>query len=156
MSNENDSGKSNFRSTHDSPSTVREPGKAAPLEIQILRNTGGEKIAAATVKLIGRLDSATSPELQHRLMLLMIGPVKELVFDMTHLKFISSAGLRVLMIVRKQMDERKGQIAFVNMQPQIQEVFDIVQALPGVAVFKDIAEFDAYLAARQQKHGEDM
>ena len=38
------------------------------------------------------------------------------------------------------------------MQPQIQEVFEIMKSLPGVAVFKDIAELDQYLAARQRSH----
>jgi hypothetical protein len=37
------------------------------------------------------------------------------------------------------------------MQPQIQEVFEIVKALPGVSVFGSIAEFDKYLATRQRK-----
>ena len=36
------------------------------------------------------------------------------------------------------------------MPPHIQEVFEIIKALPGVAVFKDVAEFDRYLAARQR------
>ena len=41
------------------------------------------------------------------------------------------------------------------MQPQIQEVFDIVKALPGVSVFASTEEMDAYLAAQQRKftHG---
>jgi hypothetical protein len=38
------------------------------------------------------------------------------------------------------------------MQPQIQEVFEIIRALPGIAVFKDVAELDEYLAARQRAH----
>ena len=38
------------------------------------------------------------------------------------------------------------------MQPQSQEVFDIVKALPGISIFKDYAEMDAYLAARQRSY----
>jgi hypothetical protein len=41
------------------------------------------------------------------------------------------------------------------MQPQIHEVFEIMKSLPGVAVFKDAAELDRYLAARQRAHGQD-
>ena len=41
------------------------------------------------------------------------------------------------------------------MQPQIQEVFEIMKSLPGVAIFKDMAELDRYLAARQRKHTEN-
>ncbi len=71
-------------------------------------------------------------------------------FDLAQLKFISSAGLRVFSMARKQLKERGGQASFINMQPQIKEVFEIIKALPGVAVFASEAEFDAYLAARQK------
>ena len=45
-----------------------------------------------------------------------------------------------------------GQASFVHMQPQIQDVFEIMRSLPGVAVFRNVAELDAYLAARQRAH----
>ena len=76
-------------------------------------------------------------------------------FDLERLKFISSAGLRVFSSTRKQLKERGGQTSFVHMQPQIQEVFEIIKALPGIAVFKDVAELDQYLAARQRARLED-
>jgi len=44
----------------------------------------------------------------------------------------------------------------VHLQPQIQEVFDIIKSLPGVAVFKDTAEMDRYLAIRQRSHLENQ
>jgi hypothetical protein len=40
----------------------------------------------------------------------------------------------------------------VHLQPQIQEVFEIIKSLPGIAIFKDEAELDSYLAARQRAH----
>jgi anti-sigma B factor antagonist len=58
----------------------------------------------------------------------------------------------VFSTTRKQLKERGGQASFIHLQPQIQEVFDIIKALPGVAVFKDVAELDRYLAARQRSH----
>ncbi len=126
-----------------------------PLEIQIQKNVGPQKAGAATVKLIGSLDTATAPELERQLAPVLAGPVKDLVFDLAQLKFISSAGLRVFSTARKQLKERGGQASFVNMQPQIQEVFEIIKALPGVAIFKDVAELDRYLAARQRSHQEN-
>jgi anti-anti-sigma regulatory factor len=59
-------------------------------------------------------------------------------------------------MARKQLKERGGQASFVNMQPQIQEVFEIMKSLPGVAIFKNMAELDAYLAARQRSHEENQ
>ena len=126
-----------------------------PLEIQIQQNIGGGKAGAVTVKLTGSLDTATAPELERQLSPVLAGPVKDLVFDLAQLKFISSAGLRVFQMVRKQLKERGGQASFVHMQPQIQEVFEIIKALPGVAIFKDMAELDRYLAVRQRSHQEN-
>ncbi len=109
----------------------------------------------ATVKLYGSLDTATSPELERDLAPVLASPVKDIVFDLAELKFISSAGLRVFSNTRKQLRERGGQASFVHMQPQIKEVFEIIKALPGVTIFKDVAELDRYLAARQRSHEEN-
>lgn len=127
-----------------------------PLEIQIQKSIAGQDAGAVTVKLIGSLDTATAPELEKQLAPVLGGGVKDLVFDLAGLKFISSAGLRVFSSVRKTLKERGGQVSFVHMQPQIQEVFEIMKSLPGVAVFKDVAELDRYLAVRQRSHGQSQ
>lgn len=123
-----------------------------PLEIQIQKSIAGQDAGAVTVKLIGSLDTATAPDLEKQLAPALAGQVKDVVFDLAQLKFISSAGLRVFSSTRKTLKERSGQASFVNMQPQIQEVFEIMKSLPGVAVFKDVAELDRYLAVRQRSH----
>lgn len=123
-----------------------------PLEIQIQKSIAGQDAGAVTVKLSGSLDTATAPELEKQLAPVLGGGVKDLVFDLAGLKFISSAGLRVFSSARKTLKERGGQVSFVHMQPQIQEVFEIMKSLPGVAVFKDVAELDRYLAVRQRSH----
>jgi len=125
-----------------------------PLEIQIQKNLAGANAGAITIKLTGSLDTATAPELEKQLAPVLSGGVKDLIFDLEHLKFISSAGLRVFSTARKTLKERSGQVSFIHMQPQIQEVFEIIKSLPGVAVFKDVAEMDRYLAARQRAHTE--
>src|SRR5262249_54158840 len=122
-----------------------------PLQIQI-PSLSPQNPAAVTVKLSGSLDTATAPELERQLAPVLTGGVKDLVFDLAELKFISSAGLRVFSNTRKQLKERGGQASFVHLQPQIQEVFEIIKALPGIAIFKDVEELDRYLAVRQRKH----
>ena len=127
-----------------------------PLEIQILQNIAATSTGAVTVKLAGSLDTATAPDLERQLAPVLSGLTKDLVFDLAQLKFISSAGLRIFSMARKQLKERGGQASFVNLQPQIKEVFEIMKALPGVAVFQNIAELDAYLARRQRSHEENQ
>ena len=124
------------------------------LEIQILKNISAQNSDAVTVNLAGSLDTATAPDLERQLAPVLSSPVKDMIFDLGRLKFISSAGLRVFAATRKTLKEHHGQASFVHMQPQIQEVFEIIRSLPGVAVFKDEAELDRYLAARQRSHAE--
>jgi anti-anti-sigma factor len=121
------------------------------LEIQIPQ-IDAKKTGTATVKLNGSLDTATAPELERRLAPLLATSIRDLVFDLADLRFISSAGLRVFASARKAVSARGGQAPFIRMQPQIQEVFAIIQSLPGIAIFKDVAELDRYLAARQHAH----
>lgn len=123
-----------------------------PLEIQILKDSSSRNAGAPTIQLTGSLDTATAPELERQLAPLLAGNIKDIVFDLEQLKFISSAGLRVFSMTRKQLKQRDGQASFIHLQPQIQEVFDIMKALPGVAIFKNVAEMDRYLAARQRSH----
>lgn len=123
-----------------------------PLDILIQKKVGAQYAGTAIVNLTGSLDTATAPELERQLTPLLASPIKDLVFDLAQLKFISSAGLRVFSLARKQLKERNGQASFIHLQPQIQEVFEIIEALPGVAIFKNEEEFDRYLALQQQAH----
>lgn len=123
-----------------------------PLDIQIKKSLDAARSGTVTVELAGSLDTSTAPELERQLAPVLASPITDLVFDLAELEFISSAGLRVFANSRKRLKERAGQAAFVNMQPQIQEVFEIIKALPGVAIFKSFAEMDEYLAARQGRH----
>jgi len=122
------------------------------LEIQIKRTLDGARPGAITVEIAGTLDSNTAPDLEAKLAPILGGSVTDLVFDLAQLRFISSAGLRVMLDAHKRVKGAGGQASFVNMQPQIKEVFAIIKALPGVAVFQNMAELDAYLARRQQQH----
>jgi anti-anti-sigma factor len=127
-----------------------------PLVIHIQQGSTSLTAHTTNVRLSGSLDTSTAPELESQLATVLAGPVKELIFDLAQLTFISSAGLRVIASARKLLRERGGVASFVNLQPQIQEVFDIIASLPGIAIFKDVAELDRYLAARQKAHAQQI
>ncbi len=123
-----------------------------PLEIKTFRTVGGQDSGVVTIQLAGSLDTATAPDLERQLVALLTGPVKNIVFDLAQLKFLSSAGIRVFSTTRKTLQAGGGQTSFVNLQPQIEVVFEVIKALPGIAVFKDVAELDRYLAMLQRNH----
>ena len=105
-----------------------------------------------TIGVGGSLDTATAPELEKTLQFILQEPETRLViFDLADLEFLSSAGIRVLLAARKSLKARDGIFAMRNLQPQITKVFEVIQALPGFAIFKDEKEMDAYLLDLQKK-----
>ena len=85
-----------------------------------------EKSANATelnVKLTGRLDTTTSPELEKELKASLDG-ITTLVIDMTGLEYISSAGLRVLLSAQKSMN-RQGEMKIKHVNETIMEIFEV-------------------------------
>ena len=76
-----------------------------------------------TVKVEGRLDTSTAPELENELAE-VLADAKELVFDFEGLEYMSSAGLRILLATQKKM-ALKGGMKVTNVNEVISEIFDI-------------------------------
>ena len=75
-----------------------------------------------TLKVIGRLDTNTSPDLEAALVL---DGVREVVFDFSALEYISSAGLRVLMSAQKAMMACGGKMSVRSPNDTVKGIFDI-------------------------------
>ena len=76
-----------------------------------------------TISLEGRLDTMTAPELDKDLQEGLNG-ITGLVFDLTKLEYVSSAGLRVLLSAQKVMN-KQGSMVVKNVNEQILEVFEV-------------------------------
>ena len=77
-----------------------------------------------TVKPDGRLDTATSPELERRMQPEMQG-MKDIIMDLEKVDYISSGGLRVLLAVEQEMEETDGSMKVIHVNPHIMEIFEI-------------------------------
>jgi anti-anti-sigma factor len=73
------------------------------------------------------------------------------VFDLAGLDFISSAGLRVLLLARKTLSDSGSECVLVNMKPQIERVLEVIRSLPGMKIFANAREADEYLASIQER-----
>ena len=76
-----------------------------------------------TLKIIGRLDTTTAPELEATVDGCIAG-LKELVMDCSELEYVSSAGLRVILKAQKLMNAQ-GTMKVMNVNETIMEVFEI-------------------------------
>jgi anti-sigma B factor antagonist len=99
----------------------------------------------------GSLNTNTSPVLEKEVNVALGKSPDVLVFDLQQLVYISSAGIRVILIANKAMKKKGGKAMFTNMQPQIKKVFEIVNALPSQQVFSSIEEMDRYLEIMQKR-----
>ncbi len=103
------------------------------------------------ISLAGSLDSDTAPQLEPVLDEAIAGVAELVVLDMAELDYISSAGLRVIFKASKALKAAGRRLAVAKRQPQIEKVFEILQALPDMAVFANDEELDDYLGAMQAR-----
>ena len=113
-------------------------------------NTAGTK--ETTLALDGNLDNSTVANLHAQLTTALAAKPAQLIFDLANLKYVTSSGIRLFFTAAKQQKLHAGRVSFVNLQPQIKEVFDIMGSLPDMSIFRDQAELDAYLLARQKTY----
>ena len=75
------------------------------------------------VKIVGRLDTNTAPNLEDFISQNISG-VKNLTLDFKGVEYISSAGLRVLLSTQKKM-QMVGAMKLINVCELVMEVFEI-------------------------------
>lgn len=100
------------------------------------------QVATGTVvKLIERIDSLSSREVEAALMALVDGGVRNLIGDLTETKYVSSAGLRVFLIVAKSLKRAGGQMVLVcGRTGYVFEVLETAGFTQLIPVFDSVAE----------------
>ena len=76
-----------------------------------------------TLAISGELNTTTYQELEDVVKNSLNG-IKKLVFDFKELEYISSAGLRVILVSKKLMDQQ-GKLVVKNANSSVKEIFDI-------------------------------
>ena len=82
-----------------------------------------------TVKVTGRLDTLSSPELEKKLGSVLEG-VTYVVMDLNELEYISSAGLRVLIGISKALGAQ-GEMKIINVNETVMDIFEVT-GLDGI------------------------
>lgn len=119
------------------------------MSLNILERTNTDE--AISLELKGSLDSDTAPQLDEYLNRLIGPETKVVAFNMAGVRFISSAGLRIIFKTLKLMKSRGGQISVTQMSKGVRKVFEIVKVMPDLTVFASQAEMDEYLEAVQRR-----
>jgi anti-anti-sigma factor len=98
---------------------------------------------ALVLRGVGRLDSNTSDEFHALVAERLRSGVSRLVIDLTGVDYVSSAGLRVLLLAAKSLEESGGRLALAGLNPSVKQVF----ALSGLLkIFTVEADAESALA----------
>lgn len=92
-----------------------------------------EEYLKVTVK--GRLDTNTAPELE-KTILEEMESINKLDLDFSDLDYISSAGLRVVLMLHKTLSAKKGVLKILHPKEEVMDVFDMT----GFSSFLNIEE----------------
>lgn len=84
----------------------------------------GKNQEKVEIAVSGRLDTTTAPELESVILGYIRDGITELALDIEELEYISSAGLRVMLISQKEIRD-KGKMYLENVRPEVYEVFEI-------------------------------
>lgn len=119
--------------------------------MSLLVSSRQKALGAYVVTLTGEINGQTYPVLENKLDQLLAESPTVIVLDMAEVSYLSSAGIRVILKTKKVLTAHAGKLVFMNLQPQIKKVFEIINALPSMRVFKDLKEMDDYLDRMQRK-----
>lgn len=86
--------------------------------LKIEKELEGEKL---TVRLNGDLNVLTLPKLQEETNK-SLGGVKELIFDLAEVEYISSSGLRVLLSMESKMRRENGKMILKSVNSSVKEI----------------------------------
>ncbi|TAL81661.1 MAG: anti-sigma factor antagonist [Candidimonas sp.] len=95
----------------------------------------------------GQINSANAAEVESGLMVWVEQGEHLCALDLTSLDYISSAGLRVVLMLAKRLKQNGGRLILCCLQPQVKDVFDISGFLTILTVVDDRAAALAQLAA---------
>ncbi len=112
------------------------------LEHKILQHGTTQLLA-----LSGRVDSASAAQLEGALQPLFTQPAQQAVLDLSGLDYISSAGLRVILMAAKQARASQGRLLLCGLLPQVREVFAVSGFLKILSVVPTLHEALGELSA---------
>jgi anti-anti-sigma factor len=78
----------------------------------------------------GRIDTTTAPALEQHLIGLLTGGERRIVVDFSGVDYISSAGLRVMLVLARRMRDANGQLGLCAMGDAVRQVFQLAGFLP--------------------------
>jgi anti-sigma B factor antagonist len=84
-----------------------------------------EKEGIVCVKISGRLDGETAADAEAKVREILDQGKNRLLFDLSRMDYISSAGLRVVLMTVKELQRKSGRVVLCALRPYVKEVFEV-------------------------------
>lgn len=118
------------------------------LRIEVDRKGSG----VVTLSPVGTINTDTCRILDREVSRVLEESVKTLIIDMEGVNAITSAGVGAIVKTRLSLKQKGGDLVLVNLQPQVERVFEIIRMLPPLLnVLKSRQELDDYLMRLQRR-----
>ena len=89
------------------------------------------------VQIAGRLDTTNYGELEHHLSSLTENNQFNILLDLEKLEYISSSGLRILLMFLKKIKAAEGKFMLCALTPEIREIFEISGFINIFDIYED-------------------
>jgi serine/threonine-protein kinase RsbW len=93
--------------------------------LTMTKRIAGASEWAYVIELSGRLDAVHTQEAVGRVNHAVAEGARNILLDLSEVTFMSSSGLRALLLVRKDLLARGGELRLCNLQPHVYEVFSL-------------------------------
>ena len=88
------------------------------------------------LRVIGKLDNSNASDCEVKISELIDSGCKHLIFDFSKLEYISSAGLRIVLVAIRMLREKSGELSIFGMSDHVTEVFAICGLNKKIKVYK--------------------
>ncbi|MBE2220152.1 MAG: anti-sigma factor antagonist [Anaerolineae bacterium] len=109
------------------------------MEIEIREEKG-----VIIVSLSGELQRQTAPGIQEKI-LPLIAPDCKILLDLSHVSYMSSAGLRLLLLFYRQIEEQHGHVVLTGLQEMVKDTMSITGFLEFFTAYNSVEEGTAAL-----------
>ncbi|MFV9507417.1 MAG: anti-sigma factor antagonist [Oscillochloridaceae bacterium umkhey_bin13] len=93
-----------------------------------------------TMPITGRVDAVTAPQLNRRIHEQINEGARYILLDLSAVSFLSSSGLRALLLIRKELMTLGGELRLAALQPQVAEVFTLTGFTQVFAIHASVEE----------------
>jgi len=95
------------------------------LEVPVEIKEAGKEKNMKIISIVGKMDAISAPEFEDKMGEWLEQGENSFIISLGEVNYMSSAGLRSILIVAKKLKEQDGRLIFVDIREEVQKIFRI-------------------------------